>query len=160
MSRIAISFVLSMLGVGALAGCSDPGFPRPKLPPVDTRQQRQTIDRSLLTLVLPNSLGQGSGPKDCGRVRNRQAFNFQWDVAVDPKVKSLKEMPYFLEIVAPQADGKERLVASGMVNRMDHAEQGWYSYRFGMVAPANKGHFLVRLRTPFKTISESKLEVF
>ncbi len=160
MSRVVNQFILAVFGTGALVGCSDPGFPGTKLPPVDTRLQRQTIDRSHLTLILANTWDQASGPKDCGRVRNGQAFNLQWDIFADPKIKSLNEMPYFLEIVVPQADGKERLVASGFVNHIDHTEQERYSYRFGMVAPANTGKYLVRLRTPFQTISESNLEVF
>ncbi len=160
MSRVLIPLVLTGLGIGALVGCSDPGFPGAKLPPVDTRLQRQTIDRSRLTLILANNWDQALGPKDCGRVRSGQAFNFQWDISADPKVKSLKEMPYFLEMVVPEADGRERLVASGMVNYSDQVNGEQLSYRFGLVAPATSGKYLVRLRTPLQTISESNLEVF
>lgn len=158
MARPAINAFIAICS-GVLVGCSNPGFPGTKLPPVDTRAQRAQVDRSRLTLILPFLSDPSADRKQCGRVRSGQAFNFQWIVERSADKKPIEKMVYFVQLVVPQSDGKELLIASGMVGEADESERGRAAYRLGLVAP-KPGTYVVRLLNPSKAISESTLEVF
>ncbi len=151
-----------------LIGCSDPMYPQPKLPPIviPPHVPPPPIDRSMLTVVLPNSVSKDR--PSMGRMRAKSSFNVQWISIPEDRVRDGKQddahfagFAYYVTVFVPQPNGRERIarVAAQQPERNVESDGRW-SYRLAITAPDEPGSYIVRLHTPDETISESILEVF
>lgn len=69
-------------------------------------------------------------------------------------------MPYFVVIFRPQADGKEQLVASSMMERAHETDRDKLIDRMALVAPDTPGTYVVRLQNATRIVSETYREIF